>query len=149
MIEEFILKFTYNKIEGIKKIRNSYYLISKEIQQLIDKISYEPEYAGVFLGEIKKKNFQPSVALIEILSGLSDKKMFLDSHASWLYLCGRDAMAKSIIKSNVNRGLVLVQDERDNNLGYGQIMGKLLPKTDKIVVKNILDKGDFIRREMR
>jgi len=56
-----------------------------------------------------------------------------------MFLCGRDAFADNIVKANVNSGLVLVQNEKDENLGLGILNEK--------GIRNILDRGDFLRRE--
>lgn len=105
--------------------------------------------AGLFLGESKDKEFKPSPAMMELISKNCDKKIFVDEKAEWLFLCGRDLFGKSIIRSNVDSGLVLIQNEHDENLGYGKIISKVDTKTSKVVVKNILDRGYYLRRERK
>lgn len=139
MIEEFIQKFTDKKIKGVIKIRNRFYTADKPLLDLASKIDKEPYAIGAFLGEIKNNKFCPSIALLELLSELSDRKVFVNGKAEWLFLCRRDVLRQSIMKSNAKQGLVLVQNEHDENLGYGEIKGK--------IVKNLLDRGDFLRRE--
>ncbi|MBW2987614.1 hypothetical protein KY336_03620, partial [Candidatus Woesearchaeota archaeon] len=39
---------------------------------------------------------------------------------------------------------VLVQNKKDENLGYGKIVRK-----GKVFVLNLMDRGDFLRRERR
>ena len=71
----------------------------------------------------------------------------VDDKAEWLFLCGRDVFAKSVVKANVKSGRVIVCNKGKEVLGYGNIVGELGRK-DKVFVKNLLDKGDFLRREM-
>jgi ribosome biogenesis protein Nip4 len=147
-IIDFIKKFTDAEIVPIKKIHRSYYLVNKEIEALAEKIEENLFAEGLFLGKEKDKRFKPSVALLEIISKTSDRKIFVDDKAEWLFLCGRDIFGKSITKANVKRGLVLVQNKRDENLGFAKITGDITKK-DLVVVTNILDRGDFLRRERK
>lgn len=147
MITDFINKFTDKKFEEIKKIRRKYFIVSKKITSIREKIKLNPEAIGTFLGEEKKGRFFPSLALLELLAKQSNRKVFIDKKSEWLFLCNRDVMGQSIIKVNMKSGLVLVQNEADENLGYGKIVGDINSKDDTIVIKNILDRGDFLRRE--
>ncbi|NQU98057.1 hypothetical protein HQ533_01195 [Candidatus Woesearchaeota archaeon] len=137
-INEFISKFTDKKINGIVKIGREYFFVQDEQKKLREKIGKEVFSMGIFLGE-KKKIFEPSPALIDMIAKLSDKKVFISKKAEWLFLCGRDVFMDSIVKKNTDSGLVLVQNEKNENLGYGKLTNK--------GVKNILDKGNYLRRE--
>lgn len=148
MIKKFIADFSDKDIEGIIKLGKKYYLLNPDSEKIFKSIKLEIEAAGLFLGEDKKENFYPSLALLDILSKQSNRKMTVDDKAAWLFLCGRDIMAKSIIKSDVFTGIVLVQNSKNENLGIGRIVGDIKRSSDKIVVKNIIDKGDYLRREM-
>lgn len=138
--EEFIsLFFEKCPIEDIVQEDNRYYIVPKDVLQLRQKISRSVISMGLFLGEKKLSEFYPSLALIELLSKHSKKKIFLDRKAEWLFLCGRDVFAKSIAKQNVDSGHVFVQNLDDENLGIGRFKNK--------EVINLLDKGDYLRRE--
>jgi 60S ribosome subunit biogenesis protein NIP7 len=147
MISDFIRNFTDKNIGNITKIRNKYYLADKELVELKQKIKAEPESIGLFLGEDAKEGFKPSPALIDEIAKISSRKVFVNDKGEWLFLCGRDLFGKSIVKANVNDGLVLVQSMKDENLGYGKVIGDIKNK-ERIVIKNLLDKGDYLRREM-
>jgi 60S ribosome subunit biogenesis protein NIP7 len=147
MIADFIRDFTDKSIGNIIKIRNRYYLADKELVELKQKIKLEPEAIGLFLGEEIKNDFKPSPALIDEIAKISTRKIFVNEKGEWLFLCGRDLFGKSVIKANTNYGLVLVQSMRDENLGYGKFIGNINDK-ERIVIKNLLDKGDYLRREM-
>jgi ribosome biogenesis protein Nip4 len=71
----------------------------------------------------------------------------VDDKAEWLFLCGRDVFGKSVVKANVNSGIALVVNSKKEVLGYGKITGELKNK-ERVFVKNILDRGDYLRREM-
>ncbi len=141
MIENFIRKFTDKKIGEITEMGNQFFLADRELLELKNKIKDEPFSFGTFLGEVRKNNFCPSIALLDMLSKLSDRKVFVNEKAEWLFLCGRDLFEEGIVKKNADRGFVLVQNKLDENLGYGEIV------SGRIAVKNFLDKGDFLRRE--
>ena len=106
------------------------------------KIDRETHSKGLFLGE-DKKGFKPSLALLEMIAKDSKRKAFLNEKGAWMFICGRDVFGESIEKSSVEEGLVLVQNDKDENLGYG----KIWKKKGELFIKNILDKGDYLRRE--
>ncbi len=133
MIKKFLDKFGF-KIDSVK-YGKKHYLVDDSLD--VDLI---PKSIGVFLGE-ESKEFKPSLALLELIAKKSDRKIFIDDKAEWLFLCGR-----SIKKANVSEGLLLVQNLRDENLGLGKVVNNLKIK-DKVVVKNVIDRGDFLRRE--
>ena len=103
--------------------------------------------AGLYLGEQKGAKFMPSLALLDMLGRASHRWVSVDDKAEWLFLCGRDVFAKSVVKANVKSGMVLVANKRGEILGYGKIAGSL-EKADSVYIKNHLDRGDFLRREM-
>ena len=150
-IIEFVKKFCKNPdiFEGeIIKIKNSFFLADAGLIEIKNRIKINPESIGIFLGEIKNSNFYPSSALLDIISKNSEKKIFLNKKTAWLFVCRRDVFGQGIVKANEKKigELVLVQNENDENLGYGKIIADLSNK-DKMVVKNYFDKGNFLRRE--
>ena len=144
-LETFISKFTKEKFDVIE-IKKRFFIANKEQIEMMNKIKEKegivPESIGIFLGEITKKRFRPSVALLDLLAKHSDKKVFIDDKAEWLFLCGKDIFDESVTKCDVRSGLVLVQNKNDENLGYGKIVRK-----GKVFVQNFIDRGDFLRRE--
>jgi len=99
---------------------------------------------GTFMGE-EKMGFSPSPALIDLISRFPDaqsKKVFVNKKAEWMFLCGRNVLSDSITKNpnSLVEGLVFVQNENDENLGYGQFK-----KEDTLIIKHILDKGRYLR----
>lgn len=151
MIEQFTQQFTEQKLLHVVKIGRGYYQVLPELRSLmetIDKNLGRPAYsAGLFLGESKGNKFYPSPALLDSIGRATDQWVMVDDKAEWLFLCGRDVFASSVVKANVKRGLVLVANRNREVLGYGKIVGGL-EKKDKVYIKNFLDKGDFLRREM-
>ena len=151
MIEAFVKGFTEEKLVDVVKVGRGYYQLTPELQGLMESVNKslnrEPYSAGLFLGEEKGKRFFPSMALLDIIGKSSERWVIVDDNAEWLFLCGRDVFAKSVVDANVNRGIALVLNGKKEVLGYGKITGNILDK-ENVFVKNILDKGDFLRREM-
>ncbi|MFH1916432.1 MAG: hypothetical protein ABIJ21_04150 [Nanoarchaeota archaeon] len=139
-IKHFTEKFDYRHV---KKIGRRYYYAQTDIAQLPKCIFA----AGIYLGEEKvrrgKSTFLPSPALIDLISKTSKRKAIITKEAEWLFLCGRDVFTKSIVKSLIPEGLVLVQNESDENLGYG----KIIKGKQGLMIQNILDKGAYLRME--
>lgn len=140
-LKKFVENFCSFDLENIHKIGRRYYQADTEIWDYAQTINREIFGIGVFLGE-NKKEFTPSLALLEIISKKSQKKVFVNPKGEWLFTCKRDVFQENIIKKNVEKGICLVQNENDENLGYG-----ILQKGKKIMIKPLLDKGDFLRRE--
>ncbi|MBU2589704.1 MAG: hypothetical protein KKF52_04770 [Nanoarchaeota archaeon] len=139
MIDKFIAKFTEEKIPYIK-IKNKYFLENKELMELSKKLNCKIEAASLYLGE-ENETFKPSLALLEILARTSKEKVFLNDIGEIDFIYGRKKLGKRHIKSiQGNNNRKLVQNEHDENLGYCKII-------DEDKIKNVLDRGDFLRRE--
>lgn len=152
MIEPFITQFTDQKLLHIHKIGRGYYQIMPPLKQVMEKLDKnlgrEAFSAGIFLGEEKGKKFYPSPALLDIIGHASEQWVMVDDKSEWLFLCGRDVFGRGVVKANVKSGTVLVANKKQEILGYGKITGDLANK-DKVFVKNFLDKGDYLRRDMK
>jgi ribosome biogenesis protein Nip4 len=140
-IHSFVKTFTSQKLDHIVQVRRNFFQASDELMSMKNKIGKEPFAIGTYMGS--GKPFHPSIALLDWLGSRTERFVVLDKKASWLFLCGRDVFANSIIKKNVSEGPVLVKNQLGEALGYGEFTsGKR-----KIAIKNLLDRGDFLRRE--
>jgi ribosome biogenesis protein Nip4 len=141
----FVKEFTksdVNELNSSERIGRKYFCMSKELKQLKDSIKLEPYSAGIFLGELKNNKFMPSIALLDILASYSDKKVIINKKGQTMLLYGKDVFSENFEKSTVSEGICLVLNEENEALGYGE-----LKKGKKIILKHILDRGDFLRRE--
>jgi len=115
------------------------YKIEKKMTDVIDKIDLELKYGGVLLGRYYKKKFYASLGILDYLE--CETKIIIDDKAEWLFLCGKDIFLESIKKKTGKGRYALIFNLRKEILGIG--------KVQKDQVKNIMDKGDFLRRERR
>lgn len=145
--EQFNVELDQSKLV---KIGKNYYYADKELQDVRSKINKDVFSLGIYLGCDAGKHFEPSPALIDIISKMPEAvkiKIFVNDKAETMFLYGRNILKESILKNpqNINEGIVLVQNSLDENLGYGlfQQQGK------DLVVKNLLDKGYYLRKEVR
>jgi len=152
LLNEFCEEFglTEADIGHLTRLGRRCFLTLEDQEPLIVKLKKDLFGAGVYLGE-EKQRFEPSAALLEIIAGkTSEHKTVVDERAAWLFLCGRDILDKGLITAAepTRNGYLLVQNEHDENLGYGR---KPTPKDRKrghdMAVKNLLDRGNFLRRE--
>jgi len=148
-LNEFVMQFTdVGPDENqIVRIGRNYYLADKDVAALRDSIKHDAFSLGIYLGE-EKNPFQPTPALIDIISklpGSDKKKIFVNKKAEWLFLCARNILEQSIMKNpnNIREGLVLVQNEIDENLGYGVFK----QEGKDLVIRNLLDKGKYLRMD--
>ena len=82
---------------------------------------------------------------------LGPYKLIVDKKTAWLFICGRDIFRKGILQGDqLKKGdYVLIMNLMNECLGYGKILINLRgsPDSKQVAVKNILDIGDFLRRE--
>lgn len=150
----FVKEFTKQEIaelRSVEKIGKKYFYMPKDLKELKDKIPLEPYSEGLPLGELKNNKFMPSIALLDLLSSYTDKKIIINAKGQTMFLYGKDVFGENIKNendnnnNNVENGLCLVLNEDHEVLGYGELRkGKTGKKT---IIKNILDRGDFLRRE--
>ena len=138
MLNQFIAQFTKEKL-GYVQLKNKFFLIPSSVKK--SGVFPAPISQGLFLGEIQKEKFYPALPLLSWLSPRTMRKIVVTDKAAWLFLCGRDINKESIIGNIPLSGLVLVQNKKDENLGYGVVT--------KMGIKNLLDRGDYLRRERK
>jgi ribosome biogenesis protein Nip4 len=136
-VDEFTKKFTTERIEPVIKLQRNFFHAPENLRIVQKNIKKEPFALGTYLGS--GKPFHPSTALIDWLNKRTEKYVVVDKKMEWLFLCGRDIFDSSIVKKNANTGTVLVKNELGEVLGYGDFV--------RDMIKNRLDKGDFLRRE--
>jgi ribosome biogenesis protein Nip4 len=135
--------------EIVAEKNQRYYLLNPRLKTILQSDYY---YAGLYLGKIKDGMFFPSFNLINLLVGAAANKIVVDSKAAWLFICGRDVFRVGIVKvmgSKRKGDATLVLNEFGECLGFGKILEDLGASDGKIAVKNVLDVGDFLRRETR
>ncbi len=130
----------------VKKF-NRYYLLNEELQKRVPQNFF---YAGAYLGAVKGTGFFPSFLLLDMIARGKANKIVVDKKTAWLFICGRDIFKQSILKGDdLPKGsYTLIMNEANECLGFGQMVGSINDfDTDSIFVKNVLDIGDFLRRE--
>jgi ribosome biogenesis protein Nip4 len=152
-INDFVAQFNASILLDETRIvrnRNRYYLLSKKLKQQAPKGFF---YAGAYLGAVKGASFFPSFLLLTMITETKANKLVVDRKTAWLFICGRDIFKKGILKDlNLKKGdITLILNEHNECLGFGKMMLNLRAEIDlnKTAVKNILDIGDFLRREKR
>jgi len=136
--------------EFVLEKRQRYYLSNPILRKMLQGDFY---YAGLYIGKVGKNGvFFPSFNLLNMLVGVAANKIVVDQKAAWLYICGRDVFRTGILKvmGSKHRGdAALILNEFGECLGFGTIMENLNESEGKVAVKNVLDIGDFLRREAR
>lgn len=150
-INDFVEQFNVSIHLDEKKIvrrSNRYYMLSNKLKQESPKGFF---YAGEYLGTDKGTGFFPGFALLRFIAKTKANKVTLDKKAAWLFICGRDVFKRGLSKgSSLKKGnYTLVMNKHNECLGFGRVMINIRAEIDmdKVAVKNILDVGDFLRRE--
>jgi ribosome biogenesis protein Nip4 len=152
-VERFGVRIKINEELVIKK-GERYFLINND---LVSNIRTNFIYAGAYFGEMKEKEFSPSFILLEMIGrkakALNGNYAVVNEKSEWLFICGRDIFRRGIISisgSRMKGSYTLILNQYDECLGFGRILHDKLyrgKKRDKVMIKNVLDIGDFLRRE--
>ena len=127
-----------------------YYLLNPRLKRMLQSDFY---YAGLYLGKVGKNGvFFPSFNLLNMLVNVAANKVVVNQKAAWLFICGRDVFRTGVVRvmgSKRKGDATLVLNELGECLGFGKIMGGLSVSDVELAVQNVLDVGDFLRREHR
>jgi ribosome biogenesis protein Nip4 len=126
-----------------------YFLLNEALQKIVGEDFY---YAGTYLGKVKNGKFFPSFNLLTMLARSEANKIVVKKKAAWLFICGRDVFRKGVVavRGSRKKGVhTLVLNEFGECLGFGKIISSLdeAAKESEVVIRNISDIGDFLRRE--
>jgi ribosome biogenesis protein Nip4 len=144
--QRFGVKIELNPDLTVEK-NGRYYLINPALKPLVKSGFF---YAGLYLGKAKEGKFFPSFNLLSMLAKKDAARIVLDRKAAWLFICGRDVFSRGVVKTlgSAQRGSdVLVLNEFGECLGFGRIVGGFEDSKDRVAVRNVVDVGDFLRRE--
>jgi ribosome biogenesis protein Nip4 len=150
-ISEFASRFNavISLDEGlIVKIENRAFLLNQNLKRPVKNGLF---YVGTYLGKTKRGKFFPSFSLLRLIAEKKANKIVVEKKTAWLFICGRDVFRQGIIKvmgSKRKGDYTLVLNKYGECLGFGRIMRNLDDvEGGGVVVKNISDIGDFLRRE--
>jgi len=131
----------------IAENQERYFLLNGSLRKLLAEDFF---YAGAYLGRTKNGKFLPSFILLKMIAERKANKIIVDKKTEWLFICGRDVFKQGIMEvtgSNRKGNYTLVLNQHGECLGFGKILCNLDEEREGVVVKNILDVGDFLRRE--
>lgn len=77
-------------------------------------------------------------------------KVVVDEKTGWLFICGRDVFRSGVIgvQGSTRKGdYTLILNRHQECLGFGRMLFDLTREKEGVVVRNISDIGDFLRRE--
>lgn len=134
------------EVKDVLKVNIKRFFVDDSLKEFVFN-KEKAAYAGEYLGDEKQDEFIPSFGLLDKISEENVNKIYLDRKTAWLFLCRRDIFEGSILKTEGNfeeEELFLVMLD-DDCLGYGCVdlfQGKK-------ILKNLADRGDFLRREKK
>jgi ribosome biogenesis protein Nip4 len=151
-VEDFAKRFkasvNLNKSLIVSK-QDRYFLVNERLRGLIQEDFF---YAGTYLGKVKHGIFFPGFILLAMLAEGKSNKIVVDDKTAWLFICGRDVFKRGVqnVLGSARKGdHALIVNRHNECLGFGRILHNIDEVRDKnkVVVKNISDIGDFLRRE--
>jgi len=131
----------------ILKRRDTYFLLNDCLKRLISKDFF---YAGTYLGKTKGGKLFPSFDLLRMIAKEKANKVIVEKKTEWLFICGRDIFKRGIteVMGSKRKGdYTLILNQHGECLGFGKILCNLDKAKNGVVIENISDIGDFLRRE--
>ncbi|MEM3797450.1 MAG: hypothetical protein QXY74_03300 [Candidatus Bathyarchaeia archaeon] len=125
------------------------FLLSQKLKDLTEK-QRDWQYAGTCLGKIVDGSLHPSIPFLLMIAEKAKNRIIVDDKSAWLFVCGRDIFKEGILKIEGSRkrgDYTLVFNKHGECMGYGKIAKDLDELKSGLAVKNLLDIGDFLRRE--
>jgi ribosome biogenesis protein Nip4 len=152
LIDEFLNRLKTDlrlREDLIVERRNRYFLVRRTLRGFVQRDFY---HAGAYLGKIKNGVFFPSFILLSMIAEQKANKVVVDGKTAWLFVCGRDIFKRGILNvsgSGRKGNYALVLNEHGECLGFGRVLSDIGKVEDpkKVVIKNVSDIGDFLRRE--
>lgn len=150
LIDDFVSRFgTKISLDEtlIVKTQGRYFLLDENLKRLASNDFF---YAGTYLGKAKDGKFFASFKLLDMIAQKNANRIVIDKKTEWLFICGRDIFRQGITKVTGSTGkddYVLVLNLHGECLGFGRILHNLDRRREGPAVENILDIGDFLRRE--
>jgi ribosome biogenesis protein Nip4 len=132
---------------SIVKKSTRYYLLNETTKRLVSQNFF---YAGTYLGKLKNRRFFPAFGLLRVMTEGKANRVIVGEKTEWLFVCGRDVFKGgivTIIGTPHDGDHVLVLNRYSECLGFGRLQSHPNQKKGDVAVKNILDLGDFLRRE--
>ncbi len=133
----------------------SFYLIPAQWTRILDMdlSMFELKSLGIWLGEIVKDRFRLSIAVINRLSEITESVVVVSDKGAQSFTYGRSIIRESVLEVDYNlergqRVVVLTQDGRCVGLGVLSVDAHKINRLakDRLVVKNVIDIGWYIRR---
>jgi ribosome biogenesis protein Nip4 len=133
----------------VVKKGDQYFLVTEDLKKVMSKGFF---CVGSYLGKVEDGVFSPGFEFLRMLSQKDANCIIVDQKTEWLFICGRDVFKRGITgtKGSTKRGdYVLVLNKNGETLGYGRVTCDFDEVKKGVAVKDILDLGDFLRRERR
>jgi ribosome biogenesis protein Nip4 len=133
--------------ELVVKKQNRCFLLNEVLKKGVSKDFF---CAGIYLGKTVGGKLFPGFELLRLLAEKKSNKIVVDKKTEWLFICGRDIFKQGIVNTacaGQKGDHVLVLNDYGECLGFGRIVCDLSKTERGLAVKNILDIGDFLRRE--
>ncbi|MCW4052084.1 MAG: hypothetical protein NWE78_02595 [Candidatus Bathyarchaeota archaeon] len=151
-IDNFIKKLNSDlklKKNLVTERRNRFYLLNESLKRSAKKEFF---YAGTYLGKLKGRTFFPSISLLAMVAQTRTNLTTVNEKTEWLFICGRDIFEQGILHAEGSRkkgDLTIILNQHGECLGFGKVARNINGEKSrsKVVIRRILDIGDFLRRE--
>lgn len=136
----------------IDEVNEKFFLLNNTLKEITVRIPEKYYHAGVLIGTLRNGAFLPSFPLISMIADKVENKVFVNDKTAWLFICGRDIFKEGItnVEGSPKKGdYTLILNKYGECLGFGVIKQNPQKAEKGVVIQNILDIGDFLRREQK
>ena len=140
--EEFLAQFGIKDAIEVKRIQSSLFRTTDEKY-----LAHGPLWLDECIAHVRGERIIPSIDFLQWIAKRARRRVVVNAQAEWLFICGRDVSASSIIEHNDPNitELAVVLNERKECLGYGEVIAPLDNKRG--MLRRVFDIGDLLRRE--
>ncbi|MHA1905975.1 MAG: PUA domain-containing protein [Candidatus Thorarchaeota archaeon] len=137
------------------KETKSFYLIPPAWAESVREgfTNFDVRLLGIWLGDLSKGRMRVSLPILEQLSNLTENILIVTKHGAELFTYGRAILKEGVVslKPSLKRGdRVIVKDQQGHVLGLAMLVVDGFMRTmigkEKLVAKNLVDMGWYIRR---
>ena len=145
-VKQFGIEINWKKKRLLRQ-NEKMFLIKDDLRPYVAKNFF---HAGIYLGKTRDNRFLPSFYLLRLIATKNASKIMVNKKTEWLFTCGRDVFRQGVVevsRSKRKSEYSLIMNEENECLGFGKMLSNFDQQDKRLVVRNILDIGDFLRRE--
>ncbi len=149
MLNDFLQGLGVELGLSVEKVGGKWSIVPSSLKEIIRKGGTRVVFGGTYLGLYKHGRFAPSVWLLQHIKEKTQQWVEVNEKGEWMFICGKHVWNANVVaRGSVKKGnFVLVLNHERECLGYGIVNNEFVK--NKVVVQNVFDIGNLLRRERK